>query len=360
MDYKVISFYKYVKIKDVEGLKKNIQESCVSLEILGRILIAEEGINGAVCGRIKDIESFKKLLQKDSLVNGLTFREQECGSNVYHKLVVRSRKEIVVLGRDVDLKNTGKHLTPREFKKLLDYKKDVVILDARNNYEFSVGRFKNAIHLDIEAFKEFPGKINKIKDIKDKKIVMYCTGGIRCEKASALMKKEGFKDVSQLQGGIINYVNEFPNTYFDGACFVFDDRLTAHSGDPVSICEICDNPCDMYLNCHNLDCDKLFICCNSCREKMNKCCSEECKNSPRQRKEDKKLNVVGKVENYYPKIKVALVKLDKPVEMNSRICFVGNTTSFEQEIKEMRNFDDGLATISVLDKVRRNDKICLS
>lgn len=371
MNYKVASFYKYVEIKNPEILVQKTRNSCNELNILGRILIADEGINGAVCGKISEVEAFKNELKNNKLFSDLTFREQLHDNNAYHKLVIRTRKEIVVFNQKINMQNTGKHISPQQLKKLLDNNEDIILLDARNDYEFNVGRFKNAIRLNIKNFRDLPQKINEINNLKNKKIVMYCTGGIRCEKASAFLKEQGFNDVNQLQGGIINYVNQYADDYFKGACFVFDDRLTTHSGDAVSFCELCDQPCDEYMNCNNLDCDKLFICCNACKEKMNNCCSNDCKNSPRQRKEAKKINknIIGKVENYYPKISVALVKLDKSIELNSKISFAGKTTQeFEQTINQIKDYNGNiiqsayagdLITIPVIDKVRKNDKVIM-
>ena len=138
--------------------------------------------------------------------------------------------------------------------------------------------------MPIETFREFPDKLKNLSHLKGKKLVMYCTGGIRCEKASAYLKQQGFKDVNQLEGGIINFVNQYPGTYFEGSCFVFDDRLTFQDGDPISSCKHCDNPCSKYINCHNLDCDKLFICCPKCEKGMKGACSEKCTKSKRQRR----------------------------------------------------------------------------
>ncbi len=281
MEYKVVSLYKYSIIKNPELLRDELRDFCTKRNILGRILVSEEGINAAVSGKNKEIEEFEAILLKK--FPELTFREQKCKENAYHKLVVRVRPEVVVFGKKVDLSKTGKHLTPEEFDQI-SKEKDVVILDARNDYEYKVGKFKNAVELGIKTFKEFPEAAKKLEKQKDKKIVMYCTGGIRCEKASAFLKEKGFKNVYQLQGGIINYANSSSKNNFEGTCFVFDDRLSAKIGEPISTCEICGDLSDEIINCHNLDCDKLFVCCEKCQTKMNKNCSEKCKKSKRQRK----------------------------------------------------------------------------
>ncbi len=284
MDYKTISLYKYVAIEAPEKLKEKLRSYCEALEILGRILVGKEGINAAVSGQTKNIEKFQQLLKKDKHFADLTFRELDAERNTYHKLVVRVRREIVVFGRKVDFRNKAPYITPKKLKLLLDKKTDAILLDARNTYEIELGRFKNAAVLPIETFREFPEAIKKLNLPKDKKIISYCTGGIRCEKAAAYLREQGYKDVHQLKGGIIQYMNEFPNTHFEGNCFVFDDSLTPNfKVKPITNCNSCGVASDVMINCHNLDCDKLFICCPICQTKTKKHCSPACENAPRHR-----------------------------------------------------------------------------
>ncbi len=275
---KVICGYQYKVIKNKEELRDKIKELCLSLNIKGRILIGQEGINAAVSGEDKSIEKFKEELKT------IAFREQEITNPVYRRLIVRTRKEIVTINKKVDLKMKGKYIDPIEFKEIIDKGKEIVILDARNDYESKVGRFKGAITLPISNFREFPKAIKKLSSLKNKKIITYCTGGIRCEKASAVLKEEGFKEVYQLKGGIINYINQFKDNNFQGSCFVFDNRVTIKVSESISKCEFCSALTDQYINCHNLDCDKLLLCCLECQQKMRKTCSLECKEAPKQRK----------------------------------------------------------------------------
>ena len=193
MKYKVVSFYKYIRIKNPEEMKYCIWKLCSNLKITGRILIGEEGINGAVSGKEKNIEEFKKTVKENHLLSDLTFREQACKSAAYPKLAVKIRKEIVHFGKHVDLSKTGDYLQPEKLNEWLDKKEDLVLLDGRNQYEAKVGKFKNALVLPIKNFRQFPEAVQKIPHLKQKKIVMYCTGGIRCEKASAFLKQEGFE-----------------------------------------------------------------------------------------------------------------------------------------------------------------------
>ena len=292
MEYKTITFYKYVNLKDPEQVKGYVKGLCEGLNLLGRVLIGKEGINAGISGRIDEIEKFKELLQKTREFSDLTYREQLSEENTYHKLIVKKRKEIVVLDKEVNIEKKGQHITPERLKKWIDRGEKITILDARNDYEAELGKFKGAITLPIKNFREFPEAAEKeLEGKEDETIVMYCTGGIRCEKSSAYLKDKGFKKVFQLQGGIINYNNQFKDKNFEGSCFVFDDRLSDGIGsdDPLTKCEVCGEDSDKYIDCHNMDCDRLFICCESCQKEMNKTCSLTCKNSSRHR--DMKLEV---------------------------------------------------------------------
>ncbi len=265
---------------------RDLRSACERLGLGGRILIGKEGINGSVSGKTKTVEKFENIIKQNRSFSNITFREQDYPEQTYHKLVVKLRDEIVHFGKKVNLKDAGKHISPKNLKAWLDNGKDFVLLDARNQYETKVGKFKGARTLPIENFRDFPEASKKLEKLKNKKIVMYCTGGVRCEKASAFLKQEGFKDVYQIQGGIINFVNQYPDTYFEGSCFVFDDRLVSKvSKRPAGNCEICGNKSDEILNCFNLNCDKLFVSCKKCQRKMNSTCSDKCKKSTKRRKE---------------------------------------------------------------------------
>lgn len=285
----IASFYKYVKIQDVLGLQKSQLELCKSLQLKGRILLGEEGINGSVFGSRESIESYKHEMKKNPLFSDVEFKEQAAEKPAFRKLFVRVRKEIVHSGLDVDLKGTAEFISPKELKAMLDRNGELILVDVRNDYESRIGRFKNARVLGIRNFRDFPNAINEIRDLKDKNTVVYCTGGIRCEKASAFLKENGFKNVMQLKGGILSFGKEFPDTYWEGKCFVFDDRIgiqiNQKNKEPLAECIWCGRKWDDYLNCNNIDCDKLFICCEECKEKYNKSCSEDCSKAPKRRKE---------------------------------------------------------------------------
>lgn len=285
MEFTVITTYKFKKQekRTLKKLMEEIREFCKVREIFGRILIGEEGINAGFASNEKSVKEFKRFLEKK--FGKLTYRELKAKVNPYPKLQVKVRKEIVVLGVKVDVKKTGKYLKPSQLKKLYDSKKDFVIIDTRNDYESEIGKFKNAIIPPIKTFKEFPDWIKKQKDLKNKKIVTYCTGGIRCEKATAYMKEIGFKDVSQIKGGVINYCQEYPNTYWEGSLFVFDNRLTSSMDSEKSIanCKLCGKETQHSTNCSNVECNMIYSCCQDCFEKFNNCCSAECVKAPRHR-----------------------------------------------------------------------------
>ena len=285
----VSSFYKYAKIETPLELRLQIFDLCNSLNLKGRILLGEEGINGSVYGKIEDVNNFESELRKNQLFYDIDFKEQGSEKKAFRKLFVRVRKEIVHSGLDVDLKNTAGFVTPKQLKEMLDNNEDVVLIDMRNDYEAKIGKFKGAVTLPLKNFRDMAFAIDKIRDLKNKKIVAYCTGGIRCEKASAFLKENGFENVMQLKGGILKFGEEYPDTYWEGKCFVFDDRLAIDINkkniEPLNVCEWCSKKCDDYMNCHNLECDRLFICCKECLGRHNKSCSEECLKSERRRKE---------------------------------------------------------------------------
>lgn len=283
---KNILFYKYVFIgsqESLEDFQARHLALCKKLNLKGRVLIAEEGINGNLTGEIKSIEQYKKELVKDKKFSDMEFKEGPTSNHNFRKLFVRIRKEIVTSGFDIDTTNKGKYVEPKELKKWYDNKEDFVIVDARNGYEYDIGRFKNAINLKLDTFREFPKAVKKLSKFKNKKLVTYCTGGVRCEKASAYLKQHGFKNVYQLHGGIIKYGEKIGDKYWDGKCFVFDTRGAVpldpkKQNKPITQCVLCKLPEDKYYNCANSKCDKRFIACEKCFEVLNSCCSKKCRN----------------------------------------------------------------------------------
>lgn len=228
--YTITNFYKFVKLTDYVELKELIYKKMQELNILGTILLAEEGINGGFAGEMQNVRDFYSYLRLDSRFSDLTFKETYDDFMPFEKIKVKLRKEIVTLGvPGIDpLRETGHHVHPKEWNKLIS-DPEVVVVDTRNTYEFELGSFKNSVNPETENFRDFPKYVSEnLIDKKDKKIAMFCTGGIRCEKSTAYLMSLGFKDVYQLDGGILNYFKEVPaeDSMWEGGCFVFDDRIT--------------------------------------------------------------------------------------------------------------------------------------
>ena len=278
----ISSFYKYSKISNPNLFRDKHQKYCNSLKIKGKILIAKEGINGTISGTKKQIQNYEKNLKKNKLFKDIKFKHTISKIHPFKKTIVRVKKEIVTSGLKVNLNKKAEYVSPKELNNIIDKQKDIILLDARNNYESKIGKFKNALTPNIETFKQFKKIKKDLLKFKNKKIITYCTGGVRCEKASAFLKENGFKNVFQLEGGILNYIEKFPNKHFEGRCFVFDNRMSIPSSKKskeISICELCHVNCSHYINCINVKCDKLFICCNNCEKKFNHACSKKCKYS---------------------------------------------------------------------------------
>ena len=285
----ILLFYKFVNIENPEKTKKEILEYCQSNNLLGRILVGEEGINGSVSGNAKQTESFKKFMHSKEKFSDLRFKDDIGLEHPFSKMRVLIKKEIVALGVPVNLSNGGEYISPEKLEETYKKEKvgkDFIMLDTRNDYEFKVGHFKNSEHLNIKTFRQFPEAVKnseKLAKFKDKKVIMCCTGGIRCEKASAFMKENGFKNVYQLHDGIINFGKKLPESeLWEGKNFVFDKRLVAPisevggSKEALTKCELCGKLSDLYRNCRNTDCDKLFTACKKCQQDYNGCCSVDC------------------------------------------------------------------------------------
>ena len=287
--YKVISFYKYVDVEDLESFAKEHLDWCIANGLRGKVYVAKEGINGSIFGTKEKIEIYKSELKKYEIFEDIWFKETETEETAYPKMHVRVKEEVVNSGlEEIDQKNGGKRLTPEELLKFYKEGTDFVIVDARNWYESRIGKFMNAITPDITHFREWPRVVESLKDYKDKTVVTYCTGGIRCEKASAYMIKKGFKNVYQLDGGILNFINKYPDTYWLGSMFVFDDRKVIEPNTREELkytaeCEFCGKPTSYYINCHNQDCDRIIIVCHECKIDNDYCCSDECKNAGNKR-----------------------------------------------------------------------------
>ena len=288
--YKVISFYKYVKIENPEVLMKEHLNWCLENGLKGKVYLAKEGISGSIFGDDELTRKYKNYLKGYKIFEDIWFKEAPTDSVAFSKMHVRVKEEIVNSGlRSTKLEHTAPKLTPEQLLKFYEDKKDFVIVDARNWYESKIGKFKNAITPQITHFREWPKVVESLSSYKDKTIVTYCTGGIRCEKASAYMREQGFKDVYQIDGGILNYILQFPDTYWEGGMFVFDDRrvFEPNTKDELKYtanCHFCGKLTSYHINCHNIDCDKIIVCCHECKVEKEYCCSDECRTSKNKRK----------------------------------------------------------------------------
>ena len=289
--YKVILFYKYVHLDNPVEIVNTHLEWCLNNNIRGRVFFAKEGVNGTVSGTIKNIEKYKAYLTSFPEFEDVWFKEDETNEHAFRKMHVRLKNEIVNGDlQNVSLENGGRRLSPEELLKFYADKKDFVIVDTRNWYESKIGKFKNAIAPQMKNFREWKNAVaEELAQYKDKTVVTYCTGGIRCEKASAYMIKKGFKDVYQLDGGIFNFIKKFPDTYWEGGMFVFDERRVVNPNTKeellhIAKCHFCGKPTSYYINCHNVDCDKIIVSCHECKVKNDYCCSDECRASKNKRK----------------------------------------------------------------------------
>lgn len=291
--YRVLLYYKYVHIEDYEQFAEEHLEFCKNLGVKGRILVAEEGINGTLSGTVEQTNVYMDTLRRDPRFSDIEFKVDEADSHAFKKIFVRPRNEIVSLKLEEDVdpnQLTGEYLEPKAFYEEMQ-RDDVIVLDARNEYEHRIGHFRNALKPDINAFRELPGWIEEhLADKKDKKVLAYCTGGIRCEKLTGYLLKQGFKDVAQLHGGIVTYSKdpEVKGKLYDGKCYVFDKRRSVPINQTdedviVATCYHCGRPEDRYVNCANPECNLQYVCCEACEEKYKRSCSKECREHERNR-----------------------------------------------------------------------------
>ena len=288
--YSVLSFYKYVPVNDPESFAKEHLEWCIKNDVKGKVYLAKEGINGSVFGPKSVMEVYKSHLRSYDIFEDIWFKETETDVIAFNKMYVRVKGEIVNSGlKNSRLDNSAPKLSPEQLLKFYEDRKDFLIIDTRNWYESKIGRFKNAITPHITHFREWPKVVESLEKYKDKTIVTYCTGGIRCEKASAYLREQGFKDVYQVSGGILNYIQKYPDTYWEGGMFVFDERKVLEPNTKeelkyTSECHFCGKPTAYHINCHNRDCDKIIVCCHDCKVENDYCCSDTCRESNNKRK----------------------------------------------------------------------------
>lgn len=293
-----VSFYKYFKIENPQSFRDFFFEKMNALGVLGRVYIAQEGINAQISVPTSKFEAFKMFLYSIEPLSHLRLNTAVADdSHSFYMLKIKVRNKIVADGLNdatFDPADTGEYLSAADFNALTD-DPNTILVDMRNHYESEVGHFEGAVLPDVDTFREeLQIAEDLLKENKDKNLVMYCTGGIRCEKASAFMKHRGFKNVYHLEGGIIKYARDVKSqgltNKFKGVNFVFDERLAERiSDDVIAQCHQCGNPFDVHTNCANLACHILFIQCPGCKEKFENCCSSACQEVIHLSEEEQKL-----------------------------------------------------------------------
>ncbi|GGC96736.1 UPF0176 protein [Thalassobacillus devorans] len=293
-DYRVLLYYQYVDLPEYEEYAADHLKYCKDLGLKGRIIVAPEGINGTVSGTVEQTNEYMEHMHADERFKDMVFKIDEVEEHTFKKMHVRAKSEVVnwsIDNDDIDPKTfTGKRLKPKEFYEMLQ-DEDTIVIDGRNEYEYRIGHFRNAIQPEVETSREFPEWIAENADQwKDKKVLTYCTGGIRCEKLTGILMKNGVEDVYQLDGGITTYSKD-PETkgrYFDGKMYVFDERISVpvnHTEEDTVIaeCEHCGKKEDRMINCSNPVCNRQYVCCEACEIEQYAACTTECREHPENR-----------------------------------------------------------------------------
>lgn len=288
--YFVLAYYLFTQIPDPQKEIAAHKDFFKNRNLTSRIYISEQGINGQMSGIKEDAEAYMQWMHANPLFESIPFKIHPYHENVFPRKTIKYRKQLVALDEEVDLSQIGDHVSPSEWKALLEGEEKPLLLDVRNEYEWEVGRFEGAICPPCDTFREFRDYAQNLKsevDPEKKAVMMYCTGGIRCELYSSLLIKHGFKKVYQLDGGVINYGLKQGSDHWLGKLFVFDDRLTvpiAEEATPViGACYHCNTPMEAYYNCANMDCNRLFLCCQECLKEFQGCCCFGCQSAPRVR-----------------------------------------------------------------------------
>jgi UPF0176 protein len=278
-NYTILLFYKYTHIDDPKALRDAQFELATRLNMKGRMIIAHEGINGTFEATNEACKEYMEIMKADPRFSDIHWKVSK-GTNdgtAFPRLSVKVRKEIVSLhlGDEADIdpnQTTGTHLKPEDLRTWYEQGKEFYIVDMRNDYELRVGQFESTVFPELNNFRDLKQNVKKIEELKDKTVLTVCTGGVRCEKASGLLVREGFNDVYQLDGGIVSYMEKYPGKDFKGSLYVFDKRVTMNFNDPekheiIGRCSKCDTASEHYVNCANLMCHDHFICCENCLEK---------------------------------------------------------------------------------------------
>lgn len=288
--YFILAFYYFTPIAYPHGEVATHKEFFKNRDLTSRIYISEQGINGQMSGLKEDAEAYMNWMHANPLFEKVLFKIHTYHEQVFPRQTIKYRKQLVAIDEEIDISEIGEHASPEKWKSLLESEEKPVLLDVRNDYEWEVGRFDGAVCPPCETFRQFKQYAKELKDKinpQNTPVMMYCTGGIRCELYSSLLIKEGFKKVYQLEGGVINYGLQQGSDHWLGKLFVFDDRLTVPiSEDPTPVigkCFHCSVAMEAYYNCANMDCNRLFLCCQECLKQYVGCCCTECQSAARVR-----------------------------------------------------------------------------
>ncbi|MBS0627862.1 MAG: rhodanese-related sulfurtransferase [Verrucomicrobia bacterium] len=289
--YFVIAFYLFTPIADPHAEVAKHQEFFKERDIKSRIYISHDGINAQMSALEDHAIEYMEWMKLDDRFKDIDFKIHLHHEQVFPRATVKFRKQLVALDHNANPHKGGEHIAPSKWKEMLEKEENILLLDVRNDYEWKIGRFAGAVKPKLDMFRKFPEYARKLKeeyDLKNTKVMMYCTGGIRCELYSALMKDEGFENVYQLNGGVIRYGLEQGEDLWEGKLFVFDDRLAVplkedSKAQPISECHFCKTPSDTYYNCASMDCNNLFISCPECAKNMKGCCCTACQSGSRMR-----------------------------------------------------------------------------
>lgn len=288
--YLIVAFYHLTEIENPAHEVKTHLEFFTGRDIRSRIYVSETGINCQLSGAAQDARDYMDWMAGRPQFRSAKFKIDPYETHVFPKVIVKYRKQLVAFDAEVDLSLRGEHIDPQRWKEMLDSDDGHVVLDVRNDYEWEVGHFAGAERPPCQTsrgFKEYAKELKKQIDPKKTPVMMYCTGGIRCELFSAILKADGFENIFQLDGGVINYGHKQGSEHWKGKLFVFDDRMAVPISEEetpvIGKCHHCGTPNEAYYNCANMDCNELFLCCPKCLKELAGCCQESCIHAKRVR-----------------------------------------------------------------------------
>jgi len=287
----VLAFYHFVSIENPFAEVARHKSFLADRDATCRIYISAEGINGQFSATCADAQAYMDWMRQHPEFKDVHFKIHTHHEQAFPRKTIKYRPKLVAIDAEVDLSQRGEHVSPKRWKEMLETVDDRILIDVRNDYEWKLGRFEGAELPPCETFREFTEYADRLKekaDIKKTPVMMYCTGGIRCELYSAILKQKGFENIYQLDGGVIGYGLEQGNDHWLGKLFVFDDRLAVSISDKeespvIGTCHHCEKPAEAYYNCANMDCNTLFLCCPDCVPKFTGCCCSACQQAPRMR-----------------------------------------------------------------------------